>query len=123
MMTPLLFKNPHFVALFLTSAVNFSLTGHALVNIKDRCLGILISFCQYFLRYSQPTSTKLQKNPRMLFLICLVLIFIGLFGLINVFLFLVSAGTPAFVIQEEFDRYVGLWWCPKLNLNGKTPLV
>ncbi len=24
----------------------------------------------------------------------------------------VSAGSPAFVIQEEFDRYVGFWWRP-----------
>ncbi|VUZ44401.1 unnamed protein product [Hymenolepis diminuta] len=35
----------------------------------------------------------------------------------------VSAGTPAFVIQEEFNRYVGLWWCPKLNLNGEYSLI
>lgn len=23
-----------------------------------------------------------------------------------------SAGTPSFVVQEEFDRYTGYWWCP-----------
>ncbi|KAM7533898.1 hypothetical protein Aperf_G00000107956 [Anoplocephala perfoliata] len=33
----------------------------------------------------------------------------------------VSAGTPAFVIQEEFNRYVGLWWCPTLNSDGNVP--
>lgn len=26
------------------------------------------------------------------------------------------------MIQEEFDRYVGLWWCPTLNSNG-NPLI
>ncbi len=23
-----------------------------------------------------------------------------------------SAGTPSFIIQEEFDRYSGIWWAP-----------
>ena len=23
-----------------------------------------------------------------------------------------SAGVPSFVVQEEFDRYTGYWWCP-----------
>ncbi|VDN96647.1 unnamed protein product [Rodentolepis nana] len=35
----------------------------------------------------------------------------------------VTAGTPAFVIQEEFDRYVGLWWCPKPNSKGEYSLI
>lgn len=24
-----------------------------------------------------------------------------------------SAGVATFVLQEEFDRYTGYWWCPK----------
>nr|CDS26341.1 Dipeptidyl peptidase 9 [Hymenolepis microstoma] len=35
----------------------------------------------------------------------------------------VTAGTPAFVIQEEFGRYVGLWWCPKPNSEGEYCLI
>ncbi|KAH9514886.1 dipeptidylpeptidase [Bulinus truncatus] len=34
----------------------------------------------------------------------------------------ISAGVPGFVIQEEFDRYTGFWWCPKsqrLSDGGK----
>ncbi|KAI8775271.1 dipeptidyl peptidase 8 [Biomphalaria glabrata] len=27
----------------------------------------------------------------------------------------ISAGVPGFVIQEEFDRYTGYWWCPKFQ--------
>nr|CAH8867416.1 unnamed protein product [Trichobilharzia regenti] len=33
-----------------------------------------------------------------------------------------SAGTPAFVIQEEFDRYMGYWWRPTMN-NGYYQLL
>ncbi|VDK82193.1 unnamed protein product [Dibothriocephalus latus] len=29
-----------------------------------------------------------------------------------------SAGSPAFVIQEEFDRYVGFWWRPRSETNS-----
>lgn len=30
-----------------------------------------------------------------------------------------SAGTPSFVVQEEFDRYTGYWWCP-VTTGGAT---
>lgn len=29
-----------------------------------------------------------------------------------------SAGVASFVLQEEFDRYTGYWWCPR---NEQTP--
>ena len=30
----------------------------------------------------------------------------------------VSAGVPSFVIQEEFDRFVGYWWQPSITQNN-----
>lgn len=39
-------------------------------------------------------------------LYCVILILGGL-----------SAGFPPFVVQEEFDRYVGYWWRPTMT-NG-----
>ena len=29
----------------------------------------------------------------------------------------VSAGVPSFVMQEEFDRFTGYWWEPKLDCS------
>lgn len=26
-----------------------------------------------------------------------------------------SAGIATFVIQEEFDRFTGYWWCPNVS--------
>lgn len=28
-----------------------------------------------------------------------------------------SAGVATFVLQEEFDRYTGYWWCPSAELS------
>uniref|UniRef100_K1RE36 Dipeptidyl peptidase 8 n=2 Tax=Magallana gigas TaxID=29159 RepID=K1RE36_MAGGI len=33
-----------------------------------------------------------------------------------------SAGTPSFVVQEEFDRYTGYWWCP-VTAGGATHCI
>lgn len=30
-----------------------------------------------------------------------------------------SAGVATFVIQEEFDRFTGYWWCPTASWEGK----
>ncbi|VDM34194.1 unnamed protein product [Hydatigera taeniaeformis] len=35
----------------------------------------------------------------------------------------ISAGRPSFVIQEEFDRYVGFWWRPVLDSRGTYCLI
>lgn len=32
----------------------------------------------------------------------------------------ISAGEPSFVIQEEFDRFTGYWWCPRHETNPLT---
>lgn len=29
-----------------------------------------------------------------------------------------SAGVATFVIQEEFDRFTGYWWCPTASWEG-----
>lgn len=36
-----------------------------------------------------------------------------------------SAGAPAYVAQEEFDRYTAMWWCPheKTNVNTNRYLL
>jgi Dipeptidyl peptidase IV (DPP IV) N-terminal region len=31
-----------------------------------------------------------------------------------------SAGMPPFVIQEEFDRYSGLWWSPQVSADSSS---
>ena len=31
----------------------------------------------------------------------------------------VSAGVPSFVVQEEFDRYTGYWWKPKIEEDNE----
>lgn len=28
-----------------------------------------------------------------------------------------SAGVATFVLQEEFDRYSGYWWCPEAETS------
>jgi dipeptidyl-peptidase 9 len=33
-----------------------------------------------------------------------------------------SAGYPSFVMQEEFDRYVGFWWQPASRGNDSYSL-
>jgi len=30
-----------------------------------------------------------------------------------------SAGVATFVIQEEFDRFTGYWWCPTASAEGQ----
>lgn len=30
-----------------------------------------------------------------------------------------SAGVATFVLQEEFDRYSGYWWCPEAEASKK----
>lgn len=30
-----------------------------------------------------------------------------------------SAGVATFVIQEEFDRFTGYWWCPTASTEGQ----
>ncbi|KAL5105663.1 Dipeptidyl peptidase 8 [Taenia crassiceps] len=35
----------------------------------------------------------------------------------------ISAGRPSFVVQEEFDRYIGLWWRPVLDSRGTYCLM
>lgn len=30
-----------------------------------------------------------------------------------------SAGVATFVIQEEFDRFTGYWWCPTASWEGR----
>lgn len=30
-----------------------------------------------------------------------------------------SAGVATFVIQEEFDRFTGCWWCPTASWEGR----
>ncbi|KAH7952510.1 hypothetical protein HPB52_023845 [Rhipicephalus sanguineus] len=30
----------------------------------------------------------------------------------------VSVGIPSYVTQEEFNRYVGFWWCPMIDAVG-----
>lgn len=30
-----------------------------------------------------------------------------------------SAGVATFVIQEEFDRFTGYWWCPTASWDGR----
>lgn len=32
-----------------------------------------------------------------------------------------SAGVATFVIQEEFDRFTGCWWCPTASWEGRQP--
>lgn len=32
-----------------------------------------------------------------------------------------SAGVATFVIQEEFDRFTGCWWCPTASWEGGSP--
>lgn len=32
----------------------------------------------------------------------------------------VSVGIPSYVTQEEFNRYMGFWWCPVSNRGGST---
>ncbi|XP_038595974.1 dipeptidyl peptidase 9 isoform X2 [Tachyglossus aculeatus] len=39
-------------------------------------------------------------------------------GLSNVFEDPKSAGVATFVIQEEFDRFTGYWWCPTASKEG-----
>ncbi|XP_054523657.1 dipeptidyl peptidase 8 isoform X15 [Pan troglodytes] len=34
-----------------------------------------------------------------------------------------SAGVATFVLQEEFDRYSGYWWCPKAETSTANPKV
>ncbi|XP_078189541.1 dipeptidyl peptidase 8 isoform X11 [Callithrix jacchus] len=34
-----------------------------------------------------------------------------------------SAGVATFVLQEEFDRYSGYWWCPKTETSTANPKV
>ncbi|KAH8856310.1 Dipeptidyl peptidase 8 [Schistosoma japonicum] len=34
-----------------------------------------------------------------------------------------SAGIPPFVVQEEFDRYIGYWWRPTLTNDGFYQLL
>ena len=34
-----------------------------------------------------------------------------------------SAGVATFVIQEEFDRFTGYWWCPAASGEGRRPRV
>uniref|UniRef100_A0A914VL41 Dipeptidyl peptidase 9 n=1 Tax=Plectus sambesii TaxID=2011161 RepID=A0A914VL41_9BILA len=34
-----------------------------------------------------------------------------------------SAGSPSFVMQEEFDRYSAMWWSPKKSEDGKAFLL
>lgn len=31
-----------------------------------------------------------------------------------------SAGVATFVIQEEFDRFTGYWWCPTASTEGQS---
>jgi hypothetical protein len=31
----------------------------------------------------------------------------------------ISAGVPSFIVQEEFDRYTGYWWKPKIENDDK----
>ncbi|XP_029470431.1 dipeptidyl peptidase 9 isoform X1 [Rhinatrema bivittatum] len=33
-----------------------------------------------------------------------------------------SAGVATFVIQEEFDRFTGYWWCPTASTEGSSGL-
>ncbi|KAL5964644.1 Dipeptidyl peptidase 8 [Taenia solium] len=35
----------------------------------------------------------------------------------------ISAGRSSFVVQEEFDRYIGLWWRPVLDSRGTYCLM
>lgn len=30
----------------------------------------------------------------------------------------ISVGIPSYVTQEEFNRYVGFWWCPTIDATG-----
>lgn len=34
-----------------------------------------------------------------------------------------SAGVATFVIQEEFDRFTGYWWCPTASWDGRPRSV
>lgn len=34
-----------------------------------------------------------------------------------------SAGVATFVIQEEFDRFTGYWWCPTASWEVSASLV
>lgn len=40
-------------------------------------------------------------------------------GLSNVLEDPKSAGVATFVIQEEFDRFTGYWWCPTASWEGR----
>lgn len=31
-----------------------------------------------------------------------------------------SAGVATFVLQEEFDRYSGYWWCPQAERSKQV---
>ena len=41
-------------------------------------------------------------------------------GLSNVLEDPKSAGVATFVIQEEFDRFTGYWWCPTASWEGRS---
>lgn len=47
------------------------------------------------------------------------LFFVSCPGLSNVLDDPKSAGVATFVIQEEFDRFTGYWWCPTASTEGQ----
>ena len=34
-----------------------------------------------------------------------------------------SAGVATFVLQEEFDRYSGYWWCPEAETSKRFRII
>nr|XP_022310084.1 dipeptidyl peptidase 9-like [Crassostrea virginica] len=59
----------------------------AFVNQNDIWVTSLTSGQECRLTFTNKGSGSLEKEP-------------------------LSAGVPSFVVQEEFDRYTGYWWCP-----------